>query len=73
MFLNLRQYLETLRKEKDLVVIEVPVDPYLELAEIHRRVIEEEGPALLFTQVKGKSFPVVTNLFGTMGTDAGRH
>ncbi|CCQ95492.1 4-hydroxybenzoate decarboxylase subunit C [[Clostridium] ultunense Esp] len=66
MFLNLRQYLETLRKEKDLVVIEVPVDPYLELAEIHRRVIEEEGPALLFTQVKGKSFPVVTNLFGTM-------
>ncbi|MBE3555180.1 MAG: UbiD family decarboxylase, partial [Thermicanus sp.] len=66
MFLNLRQYLETLRKEKDLVVIEAPVDPYLELAEIHRRVIEEEGPALLFTQVKGKSFPVVTNLFGTM-------
>lgn len=62
---NLRQWLETLRKENDLVVIEAPVDPYLELAEIHRRVIEEGGPALLFTNVKGTPFPVATNLFGT--------
>jgi UbiD family decarboxylase len=38
----------------------------LELAEIHRRVIAEEGPALLFTNVKGSPFPVVTNLFGTI-------
>ncbi|MGG1877823.1 UbiD family decarboxylase [Paenibacillus cisolokensis] len=62
---NLRQWLETLRKENDLTVIEAPVDPYLELAEIHRRVIEEGGPALLFTNVKGTPFPVATNLFGT--------
>lgn len=62
---NLRQWLETLRKENDLAVIEAPVDPYLELAEIHRRVIEEGGPALLFTNVKGTPFPVATNLFGT--------
>jgi 4-hydroxybenzoate decarboxylase subunit C len=47
------------------VEIHAEVDPFLELAEIHRRVIEEGGPALLFTQVKGSSFPVVTNLFGT--------
>src|SRR6185503_2643362 len=40
-------------------------DPYLELAEIHRRVIEQGGPALLFRRVKGSSYPVVTNLFGT--------
>lgn len=64
-YTNLRQWLETLRKEKDLAVIDAPVDPYLELAEIHRRVIEEGGPALLFTNVKGTPFPVVTNLFGT--------
>ncbi len=38
---------------------------YLEVAEIHRRVIESHGPALLFNRVKGSSFPVVTNLFGT--------
>src|SRR6185312_6600943 len=38
---------------------------YLELAEIHRRIIQQGGPALLFKRVKGSRFPVVTNLFGT--------
>ncbi|MUT68529.1 UbiD family decarboxylase [Paenibacillus sp. NEAU-GSW1] len=64
-FNNLREFIEVLKKDNDLAIIDVPVDPYLELAEIHRRVIEQEGPALLFTNVKGSSFPVVTNLFGT--------
>src|SRR5260370_33167531 len=62
---NLRSFLDLLRREKDLVSIDTEVDPYLELAEIHRRVIERGGPALLFTRVKGSSYPVVTNLFGT--------
>jgi len=66
MHTNLRSFIEQLRREGQLTVIEAPVDPHLELAEIHRRVIAEEGPALLFTNVKGKSFPVVTNLFGTV-------
>ncbi len=44
---------------------DIPVDPYLEIAEIHRRVIAESGPALLFHNVKGSSFPVATNLFGS--------
>ncbi|SFA95463.1 UbiD family decarboxylase [Cohnella sp. OV330] len=64
-FSSLRPFLEMLRKEGDLAVIETPVDPVLEIAEIHRRVIDSEGPALLFTNVKGAAFPVVTNLFGT--------
>lgn len=62
---DLRSFLDLLRKENELKVIDTPVDPKLEIAEIHRRVIEEEGPALLFQRVKGSSFPVVTNLFGT--------
>ncbi len=62
---NLRQYLDTLHQENELLVIDTEVDPYLEIAEIHRRVIDSKGPALLFTKVKGSSFPVVTNLFGT--------
>src|SRR5947207_11853318 len=62
---NLRSFLDLLRREKDLVTIEAEVDPYLELAEIHRRVIEQGGSALLFKRVKGSRFPVVTNLFGT--------
>ncbi|MDT5158411.1 MAG: 4-hydroxybenzoate decarboxylase subunit [Acidobacteriota bacterium] len=62
---NLRSFLELLRRERDLVEVNAEVDPHLELAEIHRRVIERGGPALLFTKVKGSRFPVVTNLFGT--------
>src|SRR5436190_21404512 len=62
---SLRTFLELLSREKDLVTIDTEVDPYLELAEIHRRVIEQGGPALLFKRVKGSRFPVVTNLFGT--------
>jgi menaquinone biosynthesis decarboxylase len=62
---NLRSFLELLRRERDLVEVNAEVDPHLELAEIHRRVIERGGPALLFTKVKGSRFPVITNLFGT--------
>jgi UbiD family decarboxylase len=62
---SLRTYLNLLAREKEIITIEAEVDPYLELAEIHRRVIERGGPALLFTKVKGSRFPVVTNLFGT--------
>lgn len=65
MHINLRQFISTLKREQQIVEIEAEVDPYLELAEIHRRVIEAEGPALFFKRVKGSEFPVVTNLFGT--------
>jgi UbiD family decarboxylase len=47
------------------VTVEAPVDPHLEVAEIHRRVIAAGGPALLFTDVRGSDFRLVTNLFGT--------
>mgnify|MGYP000051849986 CR=1 FL=1 len=62
---NLRRYLDILDRENELLVIDSEVDPFLEIAEIHRRVIARSGPALLFTKVKESSFPVVTNLFGT--------
>ncbi len=62
---NLRSFIGLLKKENDLVEIEAKVDPYLEIAEIHRRVIDEQGKALLFKRVKGSKFSVVTNLFGT--------
>ncbi|UHA74613.1 UbiD family decarboxylase [Paenibacillus sp. 481] len=64
-FSNLRQFIDNLKRENDIAIIEEPVDPYLEIAEIHRRVIENGGPALFFARVKGSPFPVVTNLFGT--------
>jgi len=54
-----------LRREGELVQVDAPVNPALEIAEIHRRVIAADGPALMFTRVEGADFPVVTNLFGT--------
>jgi UbiD family decarboxylase len=62
---NLRSFLDLLARENDIVTIEAEVDPYLELAEVHRRVFARGGPALLFKRVKGSRYPVVTNLFGT--------
>ncbi|MCA9445559.1 MAG: UbiD family decarboxylase [Candidatus Omnitrophica bacterium] len=62
---DLRGLLSILRQEGDLVEINAQVDPNQEVAEIHRRVIAANGPALFFTNVKGSPFPLVTNLFGT--------
>jgi 4-hydroxybenzoate decarboxylase subunit C len=64
-FPDLRNFLERLRRDSDLVVVETPVDAHLEAAEIHRRVVAAGGPALLFTRVQGAAFPLATNLFGT--------
>ena len=64
-FPDLRRFMEQLRQDKDLVEVHVPVDANQEAAEIHRRVVAAGGPALLFTNVIGAKFPLVTNLFGT--------
>ena len=66
MHADLRSFIATLRRQNEIVEVSAEVDPYLEIAEIHRRVIEQQGKALLFTNVKGSQFPVVTNLFGTV-------
>jgi UbiD family decarboxylase len=62
---NLRTFIDRLRRDDDLVTVDAPVDANQEVPEIHRRVIAAGGPALLFTNVRGASFPLVTNLFGT--------
>jgi UbiD family decarboxylase len=64
-FPDLRSFIDILRRDAAIVTVDAPVDPYLEVAEIHRRVIAAGGPALLFTNVKGSPFRLVTNLFGT--------
>jgi len=63
---DIRSFIDLLRREGEIAEVDAPVDPYLEIAEIHRRVIDEQGKALFFTNVKGSEFPVVTNLFGTV-------
>ncbi len=64
-FPDLRSFVEQLRRDGDLAVIEAPVDPDQEVAEVHRRVIAAGGPALLFERVGDAELPLVTNLFGT--------
>ncbi|MCP3979299.1 MAG: UbiD family decarboxylase [bacterium] len=64
-FADLRGFVEQLRRDGDLAVVDRQVDARLEVPEIHRRVIAAGGPALLFTNVQGADFPLVTNLFGT--------
>ncbi len=64
-FPDLRTFIDRLGRDASLVTVEASVDPRLEVAEIHRRVIAAGGPALLFTNVAGSRFRLVTNLFGT--------
>jgi len=63
---TLRECVEDLESIRQLVRIRQPIDPDLEAAEIQRRVFRAEGPAVYFANVKGCSFPMVSNLFGTM-------
>jgi 4-hydroxy-3-polyprenylbenzoate decarboxylase len=62
---NLQACVADLERHGGLVRIEQEVDPYLEAAEIHRRVYQAAGPAVFYARVKGCTFPMVSNLFGT--------
>jgi 4-hydroxy-3-polyprenylbenzoate decarboxylase len=64
-FRTMRQCVETLRQEGLLVAVDHPVDPHLEIAEIQRRLFRAGGPAVLFTNARGCSTPVLVNLYGT--------
>lgn len=61
-----RDVVEDLRAGGRLVQVDDPVDPHLEIAEIQRRVYARGGPAVLMTNVRGTTFPVASNLFGSL-------
>lgn len=63
---NLRACVSDLERAGQLVKIEQEIDPYLEAAEIQRRVYRAGGPAIYYARVKGCRFPMVSNLFGTI-------
>ena len=56
---------DDLERHGKLKRIKIEVDPDLEIAEIHRRVFEAQGPALLFERVKGSPFQAISNIYGT--------
>jgi 4-hydroxy-3-polyprenylbenzoate decarboxylase len=63
---TLAECVNDLEKHGHLIRIKEEVDPYLEMAAIHLRIYEQEGPAILFENIKGSKFPAVSNLFGTL-------
>ncbi len=62
---DLRDFIAQLEKKGLLKRISVEVDPYLEITEICDRTLKQQGPALLFENVKNSSVPILANLFGT--------
>ncbi|MEM9992244.1 MAG: UbiD family decarboxylase, partial [Bacteroidota bacterium] len=62
---SLKQAALDLEKHGKLIRVKSEVDPNLEMAEIHRRVFEKQGPAILYENVKGSPFPALSNLYGT--------
>ncbi|GAC1388416.1 MAG: menaquinone biosynthesis decarboxylase [Vulcanimicrobiaceae bacterium] len=64
-FDSLRAFVDALRRAGELHTVETCVDPYLEISEITDRTVKAGGPALLFTNVRGSKFPVLTNQFGS--------
>ncbi|HFA48351.1 MAG TPA: UbiD family decarboxylase [Bacteroidetes bacterium] len=62
---NLNACLLDLEKNGHLKRIKTEVSPDLEMAEIHRQVFDNKGPALLFEKVKGSPFMAASNIYGT--------
>ena len=63
---SLQAAITDLDKNGHLIRVTEEVDPHLEMATIHLRVHEAGGPAILFENVKGSSYPAVSNMFGTL-------
>ena len=63
---DLRQFIALLEQRGQLRRIAAPVDADLELTAIADRVLAMGGPALLFENVIGCSWPVAINLLGTV-------
>lgn len=63
---SINECINDLERTGQLLRIQEAVDPYLEMASIHRQVHRENGPAILFENVMGSSFPGASNIFGTI-------
>lgn len=68
MYKDLKDFVNKLRQEKELLEINTPVSSELEITEITDRASKEQefpNKALLFTNVEGYDMPVLTNAFGS--------
>ncbi|HYA15205.1 MAG TPA: menaquinone biosynthesis decarboxylase [Syntrophales bacterium] len=64
---NLREFINRLEAEGELLRVPTKVSPVLEITEITDRMSKSPGggKALLFENVEGSAFPVLTNAFGS--------
>jgi len=60
------QFIQELEKAGELKRVKTEVDTDLEIAEILRRAMYANGPAILFENVKGYDMPVLGNAFGSL-------
>src|SRR4051812_34621720 len=60
---DLRDYLKFLEQNNDLLVINEEVSAEYEIVALTRETSDVQGPALLFTNVKGYEYPVLSGLF----------
>ncbi|QLH04403.1 menaquinone biosynthesis decarboxylase [Nitrosopumilus oxyclinae] len=63
---GIRDFISELEKHGELKRVKTEVDSDLEIAEIMRREMYSNGPAILFENVKGFDMPVLGNAFGSM-------
>lgn len=62
--LELREFLRVLKDEGDLISVAEEVSTEYEIVALTRQSSDADGPALLFQNVKGSRFPVLSGLFG---------
>ena len=62
---DIRQHIARLSGAGELLEIDAEVDPDEELGAICRKVLDENGPAILFNTVKGYDYPVLANMLAT--------
>lgn len=61
----MRNFIDLLEKQGELLVVEREVDPRYELAAVVKAIQRSDDKAVLFKNVAGTSLPVVSNLFGS--------
>ena len=63
---DIRELVQVLENANELKRIKTEVDANLEIAEILRRTMYQNGPALLFENVRDYDMPILGNAFGSM-------
>lgn len=63
---DLGEFIEKIESAGELRRVKTQVDADLEIAEILRRTMYSNGPAILFENVKNHNMPVLGNAFGSM-------